>query len=177
MPSQLPLFPRGFPASALEHGGELALGRRKTARPVAVRRPMHLVLRASIARGAWSMRAPRHRRLIERELSRLARRFGIRVYRAANVGNHLHLLVRARHRVAFQNFVRAFAGSVARLVTGARAGRRVGKFWDLLAYSRVVQWGRDFLGVHAYVLQNELQALGLMPRRPSCRRRANAAPP
>lgn len=177
MASQLPLFARGLLAPRIEHGGELSIGRRKTARPVAVSRPMHLVLRSSRARGAWSLRSPQHRARIDRELSRWARRFGIRVYRAANAGNHLHLLVGARHRLPFQNFLRAFAGGVARLVTGARAGRRIGKFWDLLAYSRVVKWGRDFLGVHAYVLQNESHAHGPRRRQPSHRATPDGAPP
>jgi REP element-mobilizing transposase RayT len=161
----------------LEHGGELSIGRRKTARPVALSQPMHLVLRSSRAHGAWSLRARQHRGRIDRELSRWARRFGIRVYRAANAGNHLHLLVRTRHRLSFQNFLRAFAGGVARLVTGARAGRRTGKFWDLLAYSRVVKWGRDFLGVHAYVLQNEWQVCGPWSRQQSSQVTPDAAPP
>jgi hypothetical protein len=78
------------------------------------------------------------------------------IYEFANAGNHLHLLIRAKCRFALQDFLRAFAGVVARLITGARKGRPIGKFWDFLAYSRVVTWGRDFFGVRAYIVQNEL---------------------
>jgi hypothetical protein len=87
----------------------------------------------------------------------LARQYGLRVYEFANAGNHLHILVRARRRVHLQHFLRAFAGIVARRVTGAEKGRPVGKFWDLLAYSRIVTWGRDFVGVRAYVIGNEVE--------------------
>ena len=86
-----------------------------------------------------------------------ARRFGVRVYEFANVGSHLHLLVRARRREAFQGFLRSFAGIVARRVTGARRGRATGRFFSDLAWSRVVSWGRDYLGVRHYVFRNQIE--------------------
>jgi hypothetical protein len=73
------------------------------------------------------------------------------------------MLVRARCRLALHGFLRAFAGLAARIVTGAGKGRPVGRFWDWLAYSRVVEWGRDFFGVRGYVLKNELETLGYLP--------------
>jgi REP element-mobilizing transposase RayT len=127
---------------------------------------MHVVLRSSLATGSWSLRRRQNRERVERELGRFARRFGIRIYQAANSGNHLHLLLRARRRLDFQNFLRALTGAIARFVTCAQPGHRADRFWDLLAYSRVVQWGRDYFGVRAYVLQNEWEALGLVRRRP-----------
>jgi REP element-mobilizing transposase RayT len=88
----------------------------------------------------------------------MARRFDVQVYDFANVGSHLHLLVRARHRDAFQSFLRSFAGIVARRVTGARRGTRVGRFFSGLAWSRVVSWGRDYLGVRHYIFRNNIEA-------------------
>jgi hypothetical protein len=96
----------------------------------------------------------------------MARRFGIRIYDFANVGTHLHLLVRARRRESFQAFLRAFAGIVARRVTGARRGCPSGRFFSGLAWSRVVGWGRDYLGVRHYVFRNAIEgALGGRARR------------
>src|SRR3954469_22225206 len=88
------------------HGGTLARGRRKLERPVSTRRPMHVVLTSQRARGPWSLR--RHERAVREALRAMARRFGIVVYDFANVGSHLHLLVRARRRDAFQAFLRSF---------------------------------------------------------------------
>jgi hypothetical protein len=88
----------------------------------------------------------------------MARRFGVRVYDFANVGSHLHLLVRVRRREAFQGFLRSFAGIVARRVTGARRGRPAGPFFSALAWSRVVAWGRDYLGVRHYVFRNQIES-------------------
>jgi hypothetical protein len=89
----------------------------------------------------------------------MARRFGVKVYDFANVGSHLHLLIRARRREAFQAFLRSFSGIVARRVTGARRGRPTGRFFEDLAWSRVVEWGRDYLGVRHYVFRNEIEGL------------------
>jgi hypothetical protein len=91
----------------------------------------------------------------------MARRFDVRIYDFANVGSHLHLVVRVRRRDAFQAFLRSFAGIVARRITGAERGRRRGRFFDALAWSRVVSWGRDYFGLRHYVFRNQIEgALG-----------------
>jgi hypothetical protein len=41
----------------------------------------------------------------------------------------------------------------------------------------VVKWGRDFLGVHAYLLQNEWQVRGPRGRQQSYPVTPDAAPP
>src|SRR5260221_2591447 len=163
---QRSLFARDVHAelTRTEHGGEVRQGRRKLERPVSVRRPMHVVLTSQRAVGPWSLR--KHERAVREALRAMARRFGIRVYDFANVGTHLHLVVRARRREAFQSFLRSFAGIVARRVTGARRGRPSGRFFSGLAWSRVVGWGRDYLGVRHYVFRNEIEGtLGARVRR------------
>jgi hypothetical protein len=90
-------FLRIFTPSSREPStaGALGRGRRKLERPVSTRRPMHVVLSSKRARGEWSMR--KHDRAIK-ALRAAARRFAVRVYDFANVGTHLHLLVRVRRR-------------------------------------------------------------------------------
>ena len=147
-----------------EHGGAVRRGQRKLERPVSTRRPMHVVLHSHRARGPWSFR--KHERPVRDALRDMARRFDVRIYDFANVGSHLHLLVRARRREAFQGFLRSFAGIVARKVTGARRGRPAGHFFTGLAWSRVVSWGRDYFGVRHYVFRNEIEGtLGPRVRR------------
>src|SRR5260221_2176113 len=163
---QRPLFAHDLQAelARTEHGGAVRRGRRKLERPVSVRRQMHVVLTSQRARGPWSLR--KHERTVRDALRAMARRFGVRVYDYANVGTHLHLLVRARRRETFQAFLRSFAGIVARRVTGARRGKPTGRFFSGLAWSRVVAWGRDYLGVRHYVFRNQIEgALGARVRR------------
>src|SRR5207247_8320068 len=147
-----------------EHGGAVRRHRRKLERPVSTRRPMHVVLSSRLARGGWNLK--KHDRAVRDALRDMARRFGIRIYEFANVGSHLHLLLRSRRREAFQGFLRSFAGIVARRVTGARRGRPAGPFFTGLAWSRVVGWGRDYMSVRHYVFRNQIEgALGAGIRR------------
>jgi REP element-mobilizing transposase RayT len=132
---------------------------------------MHVVLSVRKAEGAWSLR--RHDRAVRDVMRSMARRFGVRIYDFANVGSHLHLLVRVRRREAFRGFLRSFAGIVARRVTGARRGRRVGRFFSSLAWSRVVSWGRDYLGVRHYIFRNEIEGA----EGPRIRRALETGPP
>jgi hypothetical protein len=124
------------------------------------------------------MLRPKHCNHIRFLLERLQLRWGVRVYRYANAGNHLHLLVRARSRSEWQAFIREFAGGVAMLVTGARKGSPLERktagegpeggrrgFWDELVFTRIVGWGRDFRKVSDYVCFNLWEGLGIPLRR------------
>jgi hypothetical protein len=68
--------------------------------------------------------------------------------------------VRARRRDGFRAFLRSFAGIVARKVTGASRGRPLpgGRFWRGLAWSRIVNWGRDYWGIRNYIFRNLIEA-------------------
>lgn len=87
----------------------------------------------------------------------------MKVDRFQNVGNHFHLLIRAKTRESIQNFLRVFPQLVAFRITGTKKGKPIGRFWDELAFSRVVDWGRDLWGVQNYLEKNRFEALG-MPR-------------
>ncbi|MBC7691406.1 MAG: transposase [Methylotenera sp.] len=154
-----------FPPSRRDHGGSVHTGKRKEARPLDPRSPLHLVLRSSRARGKWSFLQPHHKRRIEHLLREEARKSGVVIYRLANVGNHLHLLLKARNRLAFQRFLRTASGRIAVLVTGARKGNPVGRFWDQLAYSRIVTWGRELQELQKYLIKNLFEAAGLWDRK------------
>jgi REP element-mobilizing transposase RayT len=143
------------------HGGAGSVGRRKVARPLVTKRPMHFIFRSSRAKGAWNFL--KHEDRIEQVLAATAQRFGIKIYRFANVGNHIHLLVQGRRREDLQNFLRVFPQAVAFLVTKARKGRAIGKFWDALAFSRIVEWGRHWKRMLDYVGKNLMEGAG-MPR-------------
>jgi REP element-mobilizing transposase RayT len=146
----------------LEHGGSLNSGRRKLERPIDPKRPLHLVVGSSKAKGSLSFLHPSHCRKVDGKVRALARRFGICIYQFANSGNHLHLLIQGKTRKSIQDFIRALGCRIAQLVTGAGKGKPFGKFWDALAYTRVVEWGRAFREAKYYVLKNFLEAEGLL---------------
>ncbi|MDR3607162.1 MAG: transposase [Oligoflexia bacterium] len=159
-----------IPKARTEHGGAIRQGKRKLARPLDPKRPLHLVLRSEKAHGRLSLLYDQNWREIERLTAKLSRRYGVRVYQFANSGNHLHLLMRGKTRKGLQDFFRVLSGKVAQLVTGAKKGQAFGKFWSALAYSRVVEWGRSFSEAKYYVLRNELETHGFLDYKPRPKR-------
>lgn len=156
---------------------------------MALKQPLHFTLRSDFAYGPRSLL--KHRALIRHIGKKFSRRFGVRIYRQAICGNHLHLLICGSNRVGLQNFFRVFAGHIAQQITRTapitdRERRQIRggaptntkgkhqqgcvknqrKFWALLAYTRIVSWGREFKVVSRYILQNALEALKLIAYQP-----------
>lgn len=168
----------GFGRTTGVHGGEVGLGKRKTRRPFDPKQALHVVLRSSKAKGRHSLLHPAHCNNVRDLLERLKVRWDVTVYRYANVGNHLHLLLRAKSRKDWQGFIREFSGGVVMLVTGARKGKGLSRarsrsaprssergFWDHLVYSRIVRFGRAFRLASDYVLTNLWEAAGVPVRK------------
>lgn len=159
---QLPLWTAdaGDKTKKNAHGGSLAYGRRKEKRPLSFKRPVHLVLRASKARGAWNLL--RHERKVDALLRIQARRHHVRVQNYVNVGNHLHIKLRVYSRESFGAFLKSFAALLARKVTGARRGRAlVGstkKFWDGLAFTRILYHSIEEKLLARYFTANNIEA-------------------
>jgi REP element-mobilizing transposase RayT len=133
------------------HGGNLGKGKRKTRRPIAIKTPMHLILKSDNAKGRLSLLRRENASFIRSFLPKLAKRHMVRVYEFSNVGNHLHLAVLAKHRRLFQNFLRILGAQIAVKVTGAKKGSPTGKFWTQPAFTRIVAGAADFWAVRLYV--------------------------
>jgi REP element-mobilizing transposase RayT len=169
---QLILIPKT--KASKEHGGTFSIGRRRKLRPLSVKSPIHLVLRSDFAYGNRSLL--RHRPLIKKIIKKAEKRFHIKIYEIAVVSNHIHLLIKGKHRKDIQNFFRVVAGHIAQdilrqfpiLKTDIAGGapnirEKDNKFWQTRIYSRLVSWGREFIAVKKYIIQNTLEALGLIP--------------
>ena len=149
------------------HGGEYAIGKRKEARPISTKKPIHLTLRSSYAVGVYSFRTKRNREFISALVRSLSRKWGIRIYEFSINSNHLHFALRTLTRKGFQNFLRTLGSQIATFVTGARKGKPFGKrFFDLPAFTRIAEWGKAFERLKAYVIQNVLEANGVISYQP-----------
>jgi REP element-mobilizing transposase RayT len=149
----------------IAHGGYESRGKRKTARPFSPKAPIHIVLKSARAKGTWSLLHRKNQSHISSMIYVYAHRFKIRVYNAANVGNHLHLLVKAEDRKSLADYLRVLAGRIAITVTGAQKfKKRVGRFWDHLCWSRLVAWGKSFHFVQRYIFANELEFISKKAR-------------
>lgn len=171
-------------------GGSLVRGNPRERRPISLKRPLHLVMRSSLARGDRSFLLPKRARRIRAIVDRAASRHGVKLYRFANSGNHLHLVVLPRSRAAFQGFIRSVTGLIARATLGVERGHAKGmkgsrrsdqvrskrvKFWDARPFTRIIEWGRDYKRVSAYLRQNVLEAFGFIPYKPRAHPRPQSA--
>ncbi len=156
-----------FKTMPISHGGHLTLHQRKTARPIDPKQALHVVLRSSKAKGEFSMLNLKHCNHIDTFTKKLAIKWGVKIYRYANVGNHIHLLIKVPSRIVWQRFLRELAGTIAIIVTGARKGSALTKnstgrgFWDHLVFTRIVSFGRDFTGVAKYIIKNLFESAGV----------------
>lgn len=145
----------------LNHGGEHVFKRerkRKLERPLDSRKPLHLVLKSSAAKGKMSFLT--HKVAVDRIIVRNAKKFGVRIHDRVNVGNHLHLVLSFPSREAFQRFLKTVTGLIARHITGARKGKPFGRrFWDYTAFTRVIVGHRAYLSARNYVEKNRIEAV------------------
>jgi hypothetical protein len=74
-----------------------------------------------------------------------------------NMGNHLHLKVKFKDAKRFQQFLKSFTALLAREITGAKKGKPFGKFWDGLAFTRVLMTRFEELGLKGYFTGNHIQ--------------------
>ena len=145
-----------FHQPQLSFGGDL-IGKTthpKGARPLSSKHPIHLVLRS---KRSW-MRTPKHFAPVNATVARVAKRHGVRVYEYANVGNHLHVLIKISARPRWAAFIRELTGRLAML-------RAEGAEWMGRPFTRVVNgWRRAYVSVREYVRLNAWEAAsGLNP--------------
>ena len=83
----------------------------------------------------------------------------MRIGEFANVGNHLHLKISIQSRAAFQAFLRSISGRIARFVTGAHRGKKFGRFWQGLAFTRVMTTRWEEINLSGYIKANSIEAI------------------
>ena len=140
------------------HGGRPSLGSRKLERPLSAKCWIHLVLKSEKAVGKLSFLHAPNKIAVQKILKEKARKFGVSIADEANVGNHIHLKIRITSRASFQKFLRAVTTLIARRVTGARRGKPFGKFWQDLAYTRVLKSYTEELNLKGYFHANRNEA-------------------
>lgn len=137
------------------HGGEIGKGRRKLRRPIVSGKWMHVTLKSTLAKGAYSLLNIKHRLKVQGLIHAEAKRNFITIGDGVNMGNHFHLKIKCQNRQGFQKFLRAITGKIARLVTGAQKGKPFGKrFWDSLAFSRVLTSTYEVFRLKVYFQAN-----------------------
>ena len=145
-----------------EYGGSLLKGRRKTERTLNSRKPMHLVLKTKKVFTLF-----KQSKKLQSILKKQAKTFGVKIYSESLQSDHWHICIKITNRRLYRGFIRSLTGIVA---------RQFGKgLWELRPYSRIVEWGRDFLNVLDYLLLNSCEASGIVPYAIRKQRKMNIA--
>jgi len=140
------------------HGGISSKGKRKEYRPLSERKWIHLTLKSTKAKGAWSFLTPKNRQIVNQILKEKSKKWGVQIAEVVNVGNHLHIKLRFSYREGFQNFLRSVTSLIARKITNTRRGHPIGQFWQGLAFTRVIKTRIEELQLKGYFKANKIQA-------------------
>jgi len=142
-----------------EFGGSLLKGKRKTARPLSTKNPIHLVLKSTGGRYFQ----PTSRKL-EKIFRVQASHYGIKIYDLALNWSHIHALITIPSRQAYLAFIRTLTSALVR-VLAKLTGQSLEGLFDLRPFTRILSWGREFTSVKGYLELNQMEALGLIFRR------------
>lgn len=143
-------------AKSWSHGGQALKRRRKVKRPLLPGKITHVVLKSSRAKGKLSFLTNSAK--VSARLKERTKRFHIKIHDWVNMGNHLHLKISCNDTKNIGLFLRTFAGLLARDLTGAHKGTgKRGRFWDGLAYTRVLHSSLEELGLRGYFEGNHRQ--------------------
>lgn len=143
-------------------GGSLLRNKKnRTARPLSAKHPLHIVLKSSQASGAWGFLQPRNRKVIERTLKQMTKRYGVRLIEVGICQNHFHLLVRFQSRRLLIHFLRVVTGTMVRRICGKQ--KLAKRFFDFRPFSRIVESFRGYKIAKDYVFLNHLEGLGIIP--------------
>lgn len=110
---------------------------------------------------------------VDKIVGDVSRRFGVKIVKYANVGNHLHLVVKLpggamTARRQYAKWIRLLTSRLAFEIGGARKGQPLldergerTKFWDSIPFSRVVHGRRGWKVIDRYVLKNQFESAGV----------------
>ena len=140
--------------------------RYRRSRPLSTKKPIHLVLRSSQAKGAKSFQANKNWKNIEKLCFEFAARYKVQIKRYVNGGTHLHLIIRLKNRLSYASFIRSLTGAIALKITGAnRHQANETKFWDFRPFTTILE-GHDKLYSLAkdYVTLRLLRDFQIVPK-------------
>lgn len=113
------------------------------------------------------LRLPKNFKNVNGLIYGVAKKHGVSIYEYANVGNHIHLLIKIPHVYRWAAFIRELTGRIAQVVQGLK-GRQAGlpKFWKQRPHTRIVRgWRKVFRIAKEYVHLNFLEGEGFIKRK------------
>jgi hypothetical protein len=138
-------------------GGSQLKSNPKVKRFISTKEATHLVLRSDKAKGQHSfLRRSKEAREV---IYKTSEKYGVRIYKFANVGNHFHIVLRIYKRFLWKAYICELTSRLAALI-GLE-----GKLWKGRPFTRVIAgWGQNFKKALSYLALNQLEAAGIITR-------------
>jgi REP element-mobilizing transposase RayT len=156
---QLEFAVPGFVKPRDAFGGSLLKGNPRSARPLESKLPIHLTLRARRS----VLRLPKSYAIVEALIEKTTKKYGVKKFEHANVGNHLHILLQINTWL-WPKFIRELTGRIAQTL-GEKGIKIEGGLWLYRPHTRIVRsWRLAFRSAKAYVQLNQLEAEGHLSR-------------
>lgn len=151
-----------------EFGGSLLFGKRKAKRPLSTQAPIHLVLKTEKAKGKLAFVS--HKSQIEKAISIVSKKYGIKVYEKAINFNHIHMVLRLKTLNSYNSYnswIRVLTSEIVKILS-KRTKENLKEFFTHRPYTKIIAWGRQFKRVLDYQILNQLEVVGLCPIKKSC---------
>lgn len=145
-------------------GGDIRY--RKTRRPFASKKALHVVLKSHHCKAGFGFTAPQVKLKVEELINKLARKTNVTVYKIAVVHNHIHILLHTKRIKSLSSFLRSLAGVLAKRMRKWAIARKLNlkmdQFWSARPYTTLVSFGRQWRTVLNYLEKNRLEASGFV---------------
>ncbi len=149
----------GFEKKPDAFGGQLLKGNAKSARPLHSKLPIHLTLRASKS----VLRLPKKFAVVEKIITNVANKHGVKIFKRANVGNHLHLALKLPHVNRWAAFIRELTGRLGLALKDSLDGT---KLWLHRPHTRIIRgWQKAFRILLDYIELNQWEGDGIISRK------------
>lgn len=146
----------------MEFGGSLLIGKRKTKRVLSFSKPMHFVFKSDNARNGLAF--VKYQKQVIELINNISRVYGIKVYDLAVNFNHIHCVVKLSNCDMYKKWIRHLTSAIVSMMVQFTK-MNLTKFFTLRPYSRIITWGRQFKTVINYQILNQLEVVGLRPKK------------
>jgi len=144
-------------------GAHLKNSHARSKRPLESKLPIHLCLRSNLS----LFRLPKNYKKVNETEALICRKHVVKTYEYANVGNHLHLLIRIPSVRRWAAFIRELTGRLAQIAQGLKLSEKDAEnFWKQRPFTRIVRgWRKAFKITKEYLQLNHLEAEGYISRK------------
>jgi len=151
------------------HGGSLSLKKRKSYRPLATNRALHLVLKSSkdnpINKGKKCSLLNPTNYAITKIIYEQAHKYKVKILGEIILNHsHAHIAIKVPSREAYKAFIRTITARIVKYLSQITK-RNLKGFFDLLPFTRVLNKGENPQHLRNYFDDNAQEARGLLNRK------------